>query len=70
MLFRPLSCCSFLILLFYMSFVPTFGFTNETDMQALLKILSGSLAHGTVLSISANGKELLAVIGIIREQVH
>ncbi|THG02611.1 hypothetical protein TEA_013362 [Camellia sinensis var. sinensis] len=52
-----------------MSFVPTFGFTNDTDMQALLKILLGSLAHGTVLSIFANGKELLAVIGIIREQV-
>ncbi|KAL7188136.1 hypothetical protein ACSBR1_038071 [Camellia fascicularis] len=32
---------SYIIIIFYMNSVPTFGFTNETDMQALLAIRNG-----------------------------
>ncbi|CAL5436290.1 unnamed protein product [Camellia sinensis] len=43
MLLKPLSCSLliFCYILFYMNSVPTFGFTNETDMQALLAIRNG-----------------------------
>ncbi|CAL5441239.1 unnamed protein product [Camellia sinensis] len=43
MLYRPSSFLLFpyIIIIFYMNSVPTFGFTNETDMQALLAIKNG-----------------------------